>query len=167
MEIRVVEESEHAALGELTAETYLADGHLVYGRDDPYLPALRDVAARARDAEVLVAVEDGQVLGGITLASEPGPMTQLAKAGECEIRMLVVGHAARGRGLGEALVRECIERSRARGLHRMLLYSATTQSSAQRIYRRLGFVRVPSRDWSPLADRPDLTLMVFELALQD
>ncbi|MEU1022305.1 GNAT family N-acetyltransferase, partial [Streptomyces sp. NPDC005904] len=49
--IRPAHPDEYEALGALTAQAYLADGHLDFGADDPYLAVLRDVAARAAAAE--------------------------------------------------------------------------------------------------------------------
>ena len=161
MDIRPIAPEEHDALGELTVDTYLADGHLTFGAEDPYAEVLRDVAARDRAAEVLVAVEDGQVLGGVTFVPGPGPMSDLAGPTEAEIRMLVVGHEARGRRLGEQLVRACLDRARALGFTSMVLSSADTQQAAHHIYAKLGFRRVPDRDWHPVPDHPELTLMAF------
>jgi ribosomal protein S18 acetylase RimI-like enzyme len=65
------------------------------------------------------------------------------------IRMLGVSTAARGRGIGEALVRRCIEEARHHGCHRVRLETRTSMKSAQRLYERLGFRRDPAHDWSP------------------
>ncbi len=34
-----------------------------------------------------------------------------------------------------------------------------------RIYERLGFTRTPDRDWNPLPDLDDITLLTYELTL--
>ncbi|GAB7104386.1 GNAT family N-acetyltransferase [Streptomyces phaeofaciens JCM 4814] len=164
--IRRVERGEFAALGEITARAYLDDGLLDFGESDAYLVELRDVAKRAGAAEVLVAVEGGCLLGGVTFVPGPGPMADLAVPGEAEIRMLAVDRAARGRGAGEALVRSCVERARAvEGCVRVILSTQRSMRSAHRIYERLGFVRTPERDWNPVPEWDDITLLTYQLTL--
>lgn len=166
--IRRAAPDEYAALGEITAQAYLGDGLLDFGESDGYLGELRDVAKRAAAAEVLVAVEveDGRVLGGVTFVPAGGPMADIARAGEAEIRMLAVAPEARGRGTGEALVRACVERARAvDGCVGIALSTQRAMHAAHRIYERLGFIRTPERDWAPLPDLADLTLITYELTL--
>ncbi|MFL4948191.1 GNAT family N-acetyltransferase [Streptomyces sp. MMS24-I31] len=164
--IRQVREDEHVLLGEITAQAYLLDGLLDFGESDGYLGELKDVAKRAAAAEVLVAVESGRVLGGVTLVPSGGPLADIAGAGEAEIRMLAVAHAARGRGTGEALVRACVDRARSTpGCVRVVLSTQHTMHAAHRIYERLGFVRTPERDWNPVPDLDDILLLTYELTL--
>ncbi|MFF9035124.1 GNAT family N-acetyltransferase [Streptomyces sp. NPDC014892] len=164
--IRPAAPDEYAALGEITAQAYLGDGLLDFGESDRYLDELRDVAKRAAEAEVLVAVADGQVLGGVTFVPAGGPMADIARAGEAEIRMLAVSPEARGRGVGEALVRACLERARTvEGCVRVVLSTQRSMHAAHRIYGRLGFTRTPERDWNPLPDLLDITLITYELTL--
>jgi ribosomal protein S18 acetylase RimI-like enzyme len=164
--IRRTEPGEYDTVGEITAQAYLRDGLLDFGERDGYLLELRDVAARAAVAEVLVAADGDRVLGGVTFAPFGGPMAEVARPGEAEIRMLAVAHAARGRGVGEALVRACLERARAtEGCVRVVLSTQRTMHSAHRIYERLGFVRTPERDWNPIPDLDDITLLTYELTL--
>jgi predicted N-acetyltransferase YhbS len=128
--IRQISPTEYAALGEITAQAYLADGLLDFGENDEYLGELRDVAKRATAAEVLAAVEKGSVLGGVTFVPAGGPMADIAGPGEAEIRMPAVAHEACGRGIGEALVRACLERARTvEGCVRLVL---STQRSMTR-----------------------------------
>ena len=164
--IRPVETGEFEALGEITGQAYLQDGLLDFGESDAYLGELRDVARRAAAAEVLVAVADGRLLGGVTFVPGPGPMADIAGPGEAEIRMLAVDRAGRGRGAGEALVRACLERARAvDGCVRVVLSTQRAMHSAHRIYERLGFVRTPERDWNPLPHLDDITLLTYQLTL--
>ncbi|MEU6417558.1 GNAT family N-acetyltransferase [Streptomyces spiralis] len=164
--IRQAEPGEYDTLGEITAQAYLGDGLLDFGESDAYLGELRDVAKRAAAAEVLVAVAEGAVLGGVTFVPSGGPMADIARPGEAEIRMLAVARAARGRGAGEALVRACLDRARAtEGCVRLVLSTQRTMHAAHRIYERLGFVRTPERDWNPLPHLEDITLLTYELTL--
>ncbi|MFD7688015.1 GNAT family N-acetyltransferase [Streptomyces sp. NPDC059781] len=164
--IRPVEPGEHAELGEITAQAYLLDGLLDFGESDAYLGELRNVGKRAAAAEVLVAVANGSVLGGVTFVPGPGPMADIAGPGEAEIRMLAVARAGRGRGAGEALVRACVDRARAvEGCGRVVLSTQRTMRAAHRVYERLGFTRTPERDWNPLPELDDIMLLTYELTL--
>jgi ribosomal protein S18 acetylase RimI-like enzyme len=164
--IRRATPGEYDALGEITALAYLHDGLLDFGEGDAYLGELRDVARRAAAAEVLVAVCDDALLGGVTFVPSPGPMADIARPGEAEIRMLAVAAAARGQGAGEALVRACVDRARAaEGCRAVVLSTQRTMRAAHRVYERLGFVRTPERDWKPLPELDDITLLTYQLTL--
>ncbi|MET8569732.1 GNAT family N-acetyltransferase [Streptomyces sp. NPDC004783] len=166
LEIRTAFPSDHTALGDITADAYLHDGLLDFGESDAYLGELRDVAKRAAAAEVLVATADGRVLGGVTFVPSGGPMADIARPGEAEIRMLAVAREARGRGVGEALVRSCVDRARAvEGCERVVLSTQRTMRTAHRLYERLGFVRTPERDWNPLPELDDIMLLTYSLTL--
>jgi ribosomal protein S18 acetylase RimI-like enzyme len=162
MEIRLAHSEDYEPLGELTVDAYQA----VHTPEDMagYAAELRDVAGRAVDADVLVAIDgDGTVLGGVTYV--PGPDSSSAEFTELDgagIRMLAVSPDAQRRGVGESLVRACIERACAAGRAQILLHSTDTMTTAHRLYLRLGFERDPSIDWSPL---PDLQLLGFCLKL--
>ncbi|MFF5182346.1 GNAT family N-acetyltransferase [Streptomyces sp. NPDC000345] len=164
--IRQAEPAEYAALGEMTARAYLEDGLLDYGEGDEYLPVLKDVAGRAAAAEVLVAVEGDRLLGGVTFVPGPGPVADIARPGETEIRALAVAREARGRGAGEALVRSCVDRARAmEGRTAVVLSTQRAMHAAHRLYERLGFVRTPERDWNPVPHLDDITLLTYKLTL--
>jgi ribosomal protein S18 acetylase RimI-like enzyme len=164
--IRQAEPGEYETLGEITAQAYVQDGLLAFGESDWYLAELKDVAKRAAAAEVLVATENDTILGGVTFVPSGGPMADIARPSEAEIRMLAVAHEARGRGAGEALVRACVDRARTTdGCVRVVLSTQRTMHAAHRIYERLGFVRVPERDWNPIPELDDITLLTYELTL--
>ncbi|MBC2904867.1 GNAT family N-acetyltransferase [Streptomyces cupreus] len=164
--IREATPTDYDELGEITAQAYLQDGLLTFGEADWYLGELKDVAKRAAAADVLVAVEQDRLLGGVTFVPSPGPMADLAGPGEAEIRMLAVAHEARGRGVGEALVRACIDRARAAGDRTgIVLSTQPLMQTAHRIYERLGFTRAPQRDWNPIPKHEEFTLLTYELTL--
>lgn len=163
--IRAVRPEEYETLGELTAGTYLGDGLLFFGAEDPYLPVLADVAGRASEAEVLVADDGaGRIVGGVTFVPGGTRWADVARADEAEFRMLVVAPGARGRGIGEALVRACVERARALpDCARIVLSTDSQMAAAHRVYERMGFVRTPERDWSPIPDIEPLLTYALEL----
>jgi ribosomal protein S18 acetylase RimI-like enzyme len=150
------------ALGEIVVRAYDAVGALE-GADE-YVPELRDVARRVREAVVFAALDDaeGVPLGCVTYV--PGPENAWAehlRDGEASIRMLAVDPAAQGRGVGFALVAACLDRARADARRAVFLHSLPVMTGAQRIYERWGFRRVPERDWV----FPDFLLMGFVLDL--
>jgi ribosomal protein S18 acetylase RimI-like enzyme len=162
--IRPAEPTDYETLGDITASAYLQDGLLAFGdEDDWYLEELKNVAKRAETAEVLVATADDRILGGVTYVPAGGPMSEIARPGEAEIRMLGVSHAARGRGVGQALVQACVARAAATGSD-IVLCTQPTMHTAHRIYERLGFTRVPERDWHPIPG-DDFTLLTYKLTL--
>ena len=58
---------------------------------------------------------------------------------DCWLEDLFVSEAARGKGVGAALVEAAIERARVRGCRRIELDTAEDNESALRLYTRLGF----------------------------
>jgi ribosomal protein S18 acetylase RimI-like enzyme len=159
MDVREALPSEHAQLGELCVRAYRATGSV----SDRYAAALRDVAGRARSARILVAVDGAAPLGCVTLILGDGPLREVSGPDEGEFRMLAVDPDAQGRGIGEALVRACIEETRRAGRTRVVISSASDMLAAHRLYERLGFTRAPERDWRPV---PEVQLRVYELALE-
>lgn len=137
---------EYEAVGRIVAEAFRTDGQLDAPESASYADVLRDVASRADAAEILVALDDGVVVGGVTFVPHGGPLAEVARAGEAEIRMLGVAPDAQGRGAGTALMQECL--ARAAGARRVVLSTRTVAHSSQRLYERLGFVRDPTRDWA-------------------
>jgi ribosomal protein S18 acetylase RimI-like enzyme len=152
---------EYAAVGRLTVAAYEADGQL--GGEHGYEAVLADVAARAADGEVLVAVDPaGEVVGAVTFVLAGSRYAELSRPGEAEFRMLAVAPAAQGRGVGEALVRACVERAVSLGRAALVLAARDFSARAHRLYLRLGFVRTPELDFSP-APGVDLVAMRLEL----
>jgi ribosomal protein S18 acetylase RimI-like enzyme len=158
--VRPAGRDELAAVGRLTFEAYAANGYIV--ENDFYAAHLLDAAARADDGELLVAEVDELLAGTVTFCPEGSSFSEVAGPGEGEFRMLAVAPAARRRGVAEAMVRACIDRSRALGYSAVVLSSLPVQVDAHRLYERLGFRRDPRRDWAP---RPGIDLIGFELRL--
>jgi ribosomal protein S18 acetylase RimI-like enzyme len=156
--VRPATPDEYDAVAELTARVYLTEGH---GGPD-YEPALRSVASRAASATVLVAVDDGRLVGAVTVATRGGEWAEQAGPGEAVIRMLVVDPAARSSGVGEALVQACLAEARSADCLRVRLSSGPEMKAAHRLYERVGFERAPSYDWCPV---PGVRLLGYVLEL--
>ena len=113
-----------------------------------YLEHIADVAGRADRTTILVAIEDGRILGTATLElegrvdeDEDGPLLP----GESHIRMLGVAPEARGRGVASSLMAECESLASRRGKHLMTLFTTQRMPAAQRMYAALGYDRGPDR----------------------
>jgi ribosomal protein S18 acetylase RimI-like enzyme len=156
LEIRLAASAEFPAVAELCVAAYAP----FVGGDHHYIAVLRDVARRASEAELLVAADpdDGRVLGTVTFVPDGGPLGEIAGPRETEFRMLAVDPAARGRGVGTALLQHVLDDSRRRRCEGVVCSSLPEMRAAHRIYRRLGFRRVPARDWSPV---PGVELLAF------
>jgi len=157
--IRAVTPAEYERVGALTVAAYAAlpVDHLWGGYDDH----MRAVAKRCATAEVLVAELDGRVVGAVTYVSDPeSPWLEWAEPGEAQIRLLAVDVAAQGRGVGEALVRACIDRAREQGLT-IVLHTTNHMPAAQRLYARMGFARRPDRDVHEFEAEHDMTFLGF------
>ncbi|MFG2010260.1 GNAT family N-acetyltransferase [Micromonospora sp. NPDC048868] len=151
LSVRRAGPADFAAVARLTVAAYEADGQLK--NEHGYAAVLADVASRARDGEVLVAVDDatGELLGSVTLVLPGTRYAELSRAGEAEFRMLAVDPAAQGRGVGATLVEACVSRATELGCSAVVICVRDGfAASAQRLYRRRGFVRVPELDWVPV-----------------
>lgn len=156
--VRPAHTAELAAVGELTVTAYAED----VGPEDGYTEALRDAVTRAREAELYVALLDDVLVGTVTFCPQGSPWCELAQPAEGEFRMLAVSPSARRRGVAASLVSVCLERSRELGYDAVVLSSLPGQRMAHRLYERLGFARVPERDWSPVEG---VDLLAFRVGL--
>lgn len=155
--IRPARPEEYEIAGSIAVEAYSSDG-LLDGADD-YGDHLSNTADRAERAELLVAAdEDGTVLGSVTVAAHGTPYADIAGPGELEFRMLAIAPGAQGRGIGVLLTQAVLDRGRAGGFARVVLSVVDTNAKAARLYQRLGFRRLPERDWNPV---PAIRLHVY------
>jgi ribosomal protein S18 acetylase RimI-like enzyme len=140
--IRIARPDEYDRVGELTIAAYqsLPVDHLFGGYDEEILAT----AERAKDSDILVAVEHDLVLGSVTFVGDPASRwREWTEPEEVQFRLLAVDPAARGQGIGEALVHACVERA---GDSPIIIHTTQWMEAARRMYERLGFVRRPDRD---------------------
>lgn len=152
--IRPALEDEFAPIGALTVAGYDADGYLTHADgtfDEHYASWLRDGQTRGRDGVLVVAASADSILGTVTWCPPGSPYRELAThKNQGEFRTLAVSQDARGRGVGRALVKWCVDQARTEGLREMVLSSLPEMAPAHRLYESLGFIRRPDLDWSPI-----------------
>jgi ribosomal protein S18 acetylase RimI-like enzyme len=145
LELRTARPEEYPEVGELLVSVYVGGGFTPAER----APVLRAVEPLATDGDLLVARDEREgLVGTVTFLLSGTRQAEIAREGEAEFRLLAVAPVTRGRGIGEALVAECIRRARNLDCQRLVLSTQPTMTSAQRLYARAGFVRAPERDWS-------------------
>lgn len=85
--------------------------------------------------QIFFAVEECVAIGTVALI----PMDE----GRFELAKMAVAPEARGRGLGEKLMKACVEFARSSGAKSIILESNTKQEAAINLYRKFGFVEIP------------------------
>jgi ribosomal protein S18 acetylase RimI-like enzyme len=134
-DIRRVRPADYEALGDVTADVYA----VAYPPIEEVREAVRkmhDVAARVAESEttfVAVQSETGKIRGGVSFLLHDNKLSDVARVGEGEIRLLAVDPAARGQGMGRALVQACLDRASELGLKQMVLSTQEDMVDAQRL----------------------------------
>ena len=102
------------------------------------VPNARRVQALMDDPDVtlLLAKEGDEVVGTATVIVYTTPFWIKARIDE-----VVVDHSARGKGVGEAIVRACLEVGRSKGAEvaELQFGRGPARDVANRLYRRMGF----------------------------
>ncbi len=163
VEIRPIQEAEHAEAGRVTALAYGELGNGLSTSAD-YLERIADVGTRARHAMVLGAFDTERLLGTVTLeladripGGHPRPPLEPDQA---HVRMLGVHPEARRRGIARALMEACLKEARRGGKRRMSLETTPAMTAAQRLYESMGFRRGPDEIFDD-----GFRLRTYELAL--
>ena len=124
-------------LDKVTGEVVEAFGRLIPQLSRSAAPpgqAELDAIVGSSANTVLLARSDSTITGAMTLVMFPLPTGLRAW-----IEDVVVDEAARGQGIGEALMREALRLAREAGAKTVDLTSRPSRAAAGRLYERLGF----------------------------
>jgi ribosomal protein S18 acetylase RimI-like enzyme len=116
-----------------------------WGKDEPTLEQIRETTAVLIDDPntefLLAAPGDGAPAAGVCQLRYR--LSVWTGTDDCWLEDLYVDDAARGTGLGRALVEAAFERARARGCRRMELDVNESNTEALAFYKSLGFTTEP------------------------
>jgi ribosomal protein S18 acetylase RimI-like enzyme len=104
------------------------------GRPPPTTAELKELMAAHGSTLLLARDEDGHIVGTLTLV-----VFRTTTELRARIEDVVVEESARGKGLGEALLREALRLARERGARSVSLTSRPDREAADRLYARVGF----------------------------
>lgn len=103
--------------------------------NDPEVDAMYAEYSKPRSSYVVVVNEHGVVVGGGGVAPLAG-----GDGSTCELKKMYFLDEARGKGVGEQLLRHLIDEARRHGFTKMYLETLTGMDAAIKLYRKLGFV---------------------------
>jgi ribosomal protein S18 acetylase RimI-like enzyme len=110
---------------------------LTEARTPPTLAQLQEVVSS--QTLLIARHDDGTVLGTLTFV-----LYRVSSGLKGRIEDVIVDSSARGQGVGEALTREGMRLANEAGVLMLELTSMPYRQAANRLYKRLGFVRKPT-----------------------
>ncbi len=166
LSFRAAHSHEHVLVAEVILNSYAEYAPMLPSQAwELYSQNILDVRSRMAESELLVAVENGEIVGSATFY--PARIKRARSVWPTEwtgVRLIAVPPERRGRGIGKALVEECIRRSRELNARALALHTTPYMKLARGMYERMGFVRVPEYDFQP---RTELTVVAYKYDLSN
>lgn len=125
-----------AATDELVQAFQRLVPQLTNNNPPPSLDLLAALVGSEASTLLIARADDGSILGAAALTVYLVPTCTRAI-----IEDVIVDGSARGQGIGEALVRRCLEIAREKGAPAVTLTSNPKREAANRLYQRMGFLR--------------------------
>src|SRR5215472_7974774 len=132
-----------------------------YGWDERFEALVAEIAAKfiqhydSRREHCWIAERDGEILGCVFLVRSSATIAKL--------RLLLVEPTARGLGIGQRLVEQCVRFAHRAGYRKVLLWTNSVLLAARHIYKKAGF-RIIQRERHHSFGH-DLTSETWELKL--
>jgi GNAT superfamily N-acetyltransferase len=167
MLIRDARPEDRDAIREVTLAAYQEYAALTPGFWDGYRENIILSLDEVGSAEQLVAEHHGAIVGTVLLY--PPRRMEISRSDSLdmpwpEVRLLAVAPLARGRGVGAALMKECVRRVRKAGGRVLSLHTTDMMQAALGMYERMGFVRAPELDFHPA---PGVAVKGYRLDLEE
>jgi GNAT superfamily N-acetyltransferase len=137
VDIRSATEGDLPRLIELYAQLSLDQPREDASQVERYIKSFAEITPNPRHRILVAENTGGPVLGSVTLIIVPN-LTYVARPFAL-IENVVVDAGARGKGIGESLIRQAIELAREEGCYRVSLTSNKRRQDAHKFYERLGF----------------------------
>lgn len=151
--VRGASPGERDAIQAVTLSAYQEYAASIPGAWEGYRQNIIATLAAAAPGTQIVAIDDDRVVGAVLLypagASMGVPGGSPVTLTYPEVRLLAVAPPARGRGVGAALMNECIRRARSAAATTLTLHTTDLMRAAVRLYERLGFARAHELDLEP------------------
>ncbi len=144
--VRRAVEADYPTVAKQAAAAYIDHGIVTV--DDDYVALLAQLSDHNTEPSlVLVAEIDGQLAASVVYCPYGSQLTDVCGPGEAEFRMLAVYTGYERQGAALALIEACADIAREQGLTTLVACVLATNEPAGRLYRRLGYLRRPARDW--------------------
>jgi ribosomal protein S18 acetylase RimI-like enzyme len=148
--VREAAPDEYEKVAELTIQAYEEFApDLMEDEWERYRLDLANVEGRSKEAKIIVAEQDGQLVGSVAYFPPGTRDPQVFPPDWSWIRVLAVHPSHRGKGIGRLLTKECIERARKDGATSIGLYTTQVMEVAKTMYERMGFERQEEYEWRP------------------